>query len=46
MTMISRYHFYLYFGTLGILFELQNLHFALKSIQSLTFLQGDTDFLS
>lgn len=45
MNMISRYHFYLSFVTSAILFELQNLHFALKFIQSLTFLQGETDFL-
>lgn len=43
--MISRYHFYLSFVTSAILFELQNLHFALKFIQSLTFLQEETDFL-
>lgn len=45
MSMISRYHFYLSFFTPAILFELQNLHFALKFILSLTFLQGDADFL-
>lgn len=45
INMISRYHFYLSFVTSAILFELQNLHFALKFIQSLTFLQGETDFL-